>query len=153
MTLLTTERLLWHCGAHTAVPKIGDISPIPPIPYYHQNLLFSEARGRLPDTDSCLGKEGLPVVPSRHSDCSVPGSWVKVGVLPNPHNPLAVIGCMMPPPSTSLNQRVCDAIRCIARGRYPGQHGCPTCEHGRFDPKCTQFAPVCPQVSVARPGP
>ena len=44
MTLLTTERLLWHCGAHIAEPKIGDISPIPPTPYY-QNLLFSVARG------------------------------------------------------------------------------------------------------------
>ena len=33
MTLLTTERLLWHPGAHTAEPNIGDISPITPIPY------------------------------------------------------------------------------------------------------------------------
>ena len=46
MTLLTTERLLllWHCGAHTAEPNIGVIRPIPPISY-HQNLLFSVARG------------------------------------------------------------------------------------------------------------
>ena len=42
MTLLTTGRLFWHCGAHTAEPKIDDMSPIPPIPYY-QKLLFSVA--------------------------------------------------------------------------------------------------------------
>ena len=47
MTLLTTGRLLLHCGAHTAEPKIGDMSPIPPNPYY-QNLLFSVARGWKP---------------------------------------------------------------------------------------------------------
>ena len=39
MTLLATERLFWHCGAHTAEPKIDDMSSIPPIPY-HQNLPF-----------------------------------------------------------------------------------------------------------------
>ena len=64
MTPLTTERLFWHCGAHTAEPKldeahtaepeidgmytaepeIDDMSSIPPIPYY-QNLLFSVPRG------------------------------------------------------------------------------------------------------------
>ena len=52
MTLLTTERLLWQCGTHTAEPNTGDISPIPPIPYY-QNLLFSVARegGRSPSAE------------------------------------------------------------------------------------------------------
>ena len=30
MTLLTTERLFWHCGAHTAEPKLGLARPIPP---------------------------------------------------------------------------------------------------------------------------
>ena len=29
MTLLTTERLFWHCGAHTAEPKLGMVMPIP----------------------------------------------------------------------------------------------------------------------------
>ena len=42
--LLTTEHLFWHCGAHTAEPKIVPIGTIPPIPCY-QNLLFSVARG------------------------------------------------------------------------------------------------------------
>ena len=32
--LITTERLFWHCGAHTAEPKLGTRGPIPPIPYY-----------------------------------------------------------------------------------------------------------------------
>ena len=41
---LTTERLFWHCGAHTAEQKIGPIGPIPPIRVY-QNLPFSVARG------------------------------------------------------------------------------------------------------------
>ena len=36
MALLTAERLFWHCGAHTAKPKIGLIGPIPPIPHHHQ---------------------------------------------------------------------------------------------------------------------
>ena len=30
MALLTTERLFWHCGAHTAEPKISRWGPIPP---------------------------------------------------------------------------------------------------------------------------
>ena len=34
MTLLPTEWLFWHCGAHTAEPKIGLIRPVPPIPHY-----------------------------------------------------------------------------------------------------------------------
>ena len=42
--LLTADRQFWHCGAHTAEPKIGAIAPTPPIPYY-QNLRFSVARG------------------------------------------------------------------------------------------------------------
>ena len=44
MTLLTTvtERLFWHCGAHTAEPKVGLIRPIP----HYQSLLFSVARAR-----------------------------------------------------------------------------------------------------------
>ena len=29
MALPTTERLSRHCGAHTAEPKIGDITPTP----------------------------------------------------------------------------------------------------------------------------
>ena len=33
MTPLTTERLFWHCGAHTAKPNISPTRPIPPIPY------------------------------------------------------------------------------------------------------------------------
>ena len=44
MTLPTTGPLFWHCGAHTAEPKIGLIRPILPIPYY-QKMLFSVARG------------------------------------------------------------------------------------------------------------
>ena len=44
MALVTTERLFWHCGAHTAEPNIGLIRLIPLIPYY-QNVLFSMARG------------------------------------------------------------------------------------------------------------
>ena len=44
MALLTTERQFWHCGARTAEPTIGNISPMPPIPYY-QKLLLSVARG------------------------------------------------------------------------------------------------------------
>ena len=43
-TPLTTERIFWHCGAHTAEPKAGTCGLIPPIPYY-QCLLFSVARG------------------------------------------------------------------------------------------------------------
>ena len=42
MALAATERLFWHCGAHTSKPRIGAWAPIPPIPYY-QNLLFSAA--------------------------------------------------------------------------------------------------------------
>ena len=30
---ITTERLFWHCGAHTAKPKNGVWTPILPIPY------------------------------------------------------------------------------------------------------------------------
>ena len=30
MRLLTTEQLFWHCGAHTAKPKFGAWTPIPP---------------------------------------------------------------------------------------------------------------------------
>ena len=44
MTPLTTERLFWRCGAHTAEPNIGTYGPIPPIAYY-QYLRFSVARG------------------------------------------------------------------------------------------------------------
>ena len=44
--LLTTERLFWHCGAHTAEPRIVPMGTIPPIPSY-QNLLSSVARGTL----------------------------------------------------------------------------------------------------------
>ena len=32
--LLTTERLFWHCGAHTAEPKLVPMGPIPPMPDY-----------------------------------------------------------------------------------------------------------------------
>ena len=46
MALLATERLFWHCGAHTAEPKIGLIGPHSPIAYC-RNLLFSVARGDL----------------------------------------------------------------------------------------------------------
>ena len=44
MTLLTTERLFLHCGAHTTEPNTGLIRPVPPIPDY-QTLPFSVARG------------------------------------------------------------------------------------------------------------
>ena len=37
----TTERLFWHCGAHTAEPKVGPYGPIP----YDRYLLISVARG------------------------------------------------------------------------------------------------------------
>ena len=41
MALPTTERLLWHCGEHTAKPNVGVWTPIA----YCQTLLFSVARG------------------------------------------------------------------------------------------------------------
>ena len=43
--MITTERLLWHCGAHTAEPKLGPMGPIPPIFRINQSLLFSVVRG------------------------------------------------------------------------------------------------------------
>ena len=61
MTLLTTEPLFWHCGAHTAEPEIGLIRPIPPIPYY-QNLLFSVARGRRCELTALRSHESRPRV-------------------------------------------------------------------------------------------
>ena len=54
MALPATERLVWHCGEHTAKPKIGVWTPIPPIPDY-PNLLFSVARGSGPGQPECLG--------------------------------------------------------------------------------------------------
>ena len=59
MTLLHTERLFRHCGAHTAEPAIGLIRPIPPIPYY-QNWLFSVAHGRERSQGTAWYYEGGP---------------------------------------------------------------------------------------------
>ena len=44
MALLTTERLFWYCGAHTAEQTIVPIRDDFADPYY-QSLLFSVARG------------------------------------------------------------------------------------------------------------
>ena len=71
MTLLTTERRLWQCADDTAEPKVGDISPILPIPYY-KICMFSVARGRSgvaaaglwrgsrATSRACRGKAGIP---------------------------------------------------------------------------------------------
>ena len=55
IALRTTGRLFWHRGAHTAEPKIGPMGPIPMIPYHHQNLLFSMARGAM----FCAGSQSF----------------------------------------------------------------------------------------------
>ena len=45
--MLTTERLFWHCGAHTAEQKIVTMVTIPPI-RITKTFLFSVARGAPP---------------------------------------------------------------------------------------------------------
>ena len=44
MTLLTTERLFWRCGAHTTKPESA---PMGADSFINQNLLLSVARGHL----------------------------------------------------------------------------------------------------------
>ena len=58
MALLTTGRLFWHCGAHTAGPKFDPMGPISPIPEY-QSSLCCVARGRA--SSQCRKRLGGPV--------------------------------------------------------------------------------------------
>ena len=61
---MTAERLFWHCGAHTAEPKLGARRAIPPIPYYDRYyiLLCSVARGVIVARINWRGRAAAAVV-------------------------------------------------------------------------------------------
>ena len=90
IALLTTARMFWQCGAHTAEPKIGTSRLILPIPYYQYYefccFLWHVARRAIVDAPAphgCLNSTAFRVNRSPWSACLEVFFFVSIGRGPN----------------------------------------------------------------------